>query len=146
MHRPYRDSLPPVSIGSTRATAWRICPTRTEHSLDGGRYCVRGAIFWWWFQMRICTNRGFWPSRFNPAHRWTFTIHKHQSWSPNSLNLGEMVMRLPEHRVVWLRTCDYGYDYTGGVWDRTGTPAEVHIEALLQKVGKSGLSLKTHGR
>ena len=90
--------------------------------------------------------QGFWPSRFNPAHRWTFTIHKHQSWSPNSLNLGEMVMRLPEHRVVWLRTCDYGYDYTGGVWDRTGTPAEVHIEALLQKVGKSGLSLKTHGR
>ena len=78
--------------------------------------------------------QGFWPSRFNPAHRWTFTAHKSESWSPASIRFTDIISPLPRHKLVWLRTCDYGYDYTGGVWDRTGTNAEVHIEALVQKI------------
>ena len=77
---------------------------------------------------------GSWPSRFNPDHRWTFTVHKSRSWSPVSLNLAELVASLPGHQVRWLRTCDDGYDYGGGVWDRTGGPVEAHIEALVCKV------------
>lgn len=77
--------------------------------------------------------QGQWPSRFNQGHRWTFTLHKSHSWSPRSLNLADLVVTLPGHRLWWLRTCDYGYDYGGGVWDRTGSPAEAHLEALVQK-------------
>lgn len=107
----------------------------------------RSALLRWWEVLRPgghllvvvpdedLYEQGFFPSRFNPAHRWTFTIHKSASWSPVSLNLTELVAPLPNHRTLWLRTCDAGYDYTGGVWDRTAGPVEVHIEALLQKHG-----------
>jgi hypothetical protein len=82
--------------------------------------------------------QGHWPSRFNPDHKWTFTLHKTHSWSPVSINLAELVATLPGHRVEWLRTLDSGYDYTGGVWDRTGGLAEAHIEALVWKTGVAG--------
>jgi SAM-dependent methyltransferase len=78
--------------------------------------------------------QGAWPSRYNPDHKWTFTIHKSASWSPASINVTELVATLPGHQVHWLRTCDDGYDYGGGVWDRTGGLAETHIEALVLKV------------
>jgi len=45
-----------------------------------------------------------------------------------------LVASLPNRRLVWIRTCDDGYDYSGGVWDRTGGPAEAHIEVLVQKL------------
>jgi SAM-dependent methyltransferase len=79
--------------------------------------------------------QGIWPSRFNGDHKWTFTIHKPSSWSPVSINLSELAASLPRHRIEWLRTLDYGYDYTGGVWDRTLGHAEAHIEALVRKMG-----------
>lgn len=77
--------------------------------------------------------QGFWPSCFNGDHRWTFTIHKSMSWSPVSINLTDLLATLSGHRIRWLRLCDHGYDYSGGVWDRTGGPAEAHIEALVEK-------------
>lgn len=80
--------------------------------------------------------QGIWPSRFNPDHKWTFTIDKQQSWSPVSVNLTELVARLPPHRVLWLRTCDDGYDHAPGVWDRTRGPAGAHIEVLVQKLAE----------
>lgn len=80
--------------------------------------------------------QGIWPSRFNPDHKWTFTIDKQQSWSPVSVNLTELVARLPPHRVLWMRTCDDGYDHAPGVWDRTRGPAEAHIEVLVQKLAE----------
>lgn len=78
--------------------------------------------------------QGSWPSRYNRGHRWTFTIHKSRSWSPVSINLTELAATLPQHQVLWLRTCDYGYDYSGGVWDRTSGPAEAHIELAVRKL------------
>jgi hypothetical protein len=36
--------------------------------------------------------------------------------------------------VHWIRTCDYGYDYSGGIWDRTATLAEAHIEVQAEKL------------
>lgn len=78
--------------------------------------------------------QALWPSRFNAGNRWTFTIHKTRSWSPVSINLTELAATLPHHQVLWLRTCDYGYDYSGGVWDRTGGPAEAHIELAVRKL------------
>jgi ADP-heptose:LPS heptosyltransferase len=77
--------------------------------------------------------QGQWPSRFNGDHRWTFTIHKSGSWSPRSLNLADLLAELPGHRIRSLRTCDAGYDPSGGVWDRTHGPAEAALEALVWK-------------
>jgi SAM-dependent methyltransferase len=76
--------------------------------------------------------QGLWPSRFNGDHKWTFTIHKSRSWSPASINLTELIAALPEHRALWLRTCDDRYDHAEGIWDRTPA-AEAHIEAMVQK-------------
>jgi hypothetical protein len=78
--------------------------------------------------------QGVWPSRFNAGHRWSFTIHKSPSWSPVSINLADLLSPLSRHRILWLRTCDDGYDHGGGAWDRTHGPAEAHIEALLVKM------------
>jgi len=78
--------------------------------------------------------QGIWPSRFNTGHLWSFTSSKASSWSSASVNVTELVASLPNRRLVWIRTCDDGYDYSGGVWDRTGGPAEAHIEVLVQKL------------
>jgi SAM-dependent methyltransferase len=78
--------------------------------------------------------QGCWPSRYNGDHKHTFTVSKDLSWSPASINLAELVAELPNRRVLWIRTCDNGYDYSGGVWDRTGGPAEAHIEVLVRKL------------
>lgn len=79
--------------------------------------------------------QGSWPSRFNAGHRWTFTIRKSESWSPVSINLAELLVTLPSYKILSLQTCDSGYDYRGGVWDRTHGRAEAAIEALVQKTG-----------
>jgi SAM-dependent methyltransferase len=77
--------------------------------------------------------QGFWPSRFNGDHKWTFTIDKDSSWSPVSINLTQLVSTLRCRRTIWIRLCDDGYDYSPEVWDRTSGSAEAHIEVLLRK-------------
>lgn len=78
--------------------------------------------------------QGHWPSPFNTDHKATFTIEKEKSWSPVSRNLTEMAARLADFEVVSIRRIDAGYDYSGGVWDRTlGDHAEAHIEMILKK-------------
>jgi predicted SAM-dependent methyltransferase len=37
--------------------------------------------------------RGHWPSRSNPDHKWTFTMCKVKSWSPRSINLTDLAQR-----------------------------------------------------
>lgn len=54
--------------------------------------------------------QGFWPSRFNRDHKWTFTIAKRASWSPVSVNLLELAQSLPGGEVVDIRLFDNGYD------------------------------------
>jgi SAM-dependent methyltransferase len=54
--------------------------------------------------------QGFWPSRFNRDHKWTFTIAKRESWSPVSVNLLDLARSLPGGEVVDIRLFDQGYD------------------------------------
>jgi SAM-dependent methyltransferase len=54
--------------------------------------------------------QGFWPSRFNRDHKWTFTIAKHASWSPVSVNLLDLAKSLPGGEVLDMRLFDTGYD------------------------------------
>jgi SAM-dependent methyltransferase len=65
-----------------------------EHMND-----VHNALFEWWKLVRPggslflivpdedLYEQGYWPSRFNSDHKWTFTISKYRSWSPKSINL-----------------------------------------------------------
>jgi SAM-dependent methyltransferase len=53
--------------------------------------------------------QGFWPSRFNADHKWTFTISKQASWSPVSINLFDLVRTLPGSEIVDIRLQDAGY-------------------------------------
>jgi SAM-dependent methyltransferase len=53
--------------------------------------------------------QGFWPSRFNRDHKWTFTIAKSTSWSPVSINLLDLVQDLPGAVVQDIRLQDSAY-------------------------------------
>lgn len=88
-----------------------------EHMRD-----PRAAIAQWWHLVRPggalfvivpdedLYEQGFWPSRFNRDHKWTFTIAKHASWSPVSVNLLDLAKSLPGGELVDLRLFDEGYD------------------------------------
>ncbi|MGE0358779.1 MAG: methyltransferase domain-containing protein [Burkholderiales bacterium] len=53
--------------------------------------------------------QGYWPSRFNRDHKWTFTIAKRESWSPVSVNLLDLARALPGGELVDIRLFDNGY-------------------------------------
>jgi len=86
-----------------------------EHMRD-----PRAAIAQWWALVRPggvlfvivpdedLYEQGFWPSRFNRDHKWTFTIAKRQSWSPVSVNLLDVAKSLPGGEVVDIRLFDHG--------------------------------------
>ena len=82
--------------------------------------------------------QGGWPSRFNPDHKWTFTVYKRASWSPRSVNVlglvGSLAPRAAVERVVLHR--DFFDDAPAAVGrDQTRTlVAECAIEFVLRKV------------
>lgn len=87
-----------------------------EHMLDPQR-----AIGQWWSLVRDggilflivpdedLYEQGFWPSRFNSDHKWTFTIAKQKSWSPVSINLFDLVRALPQAEIIDIKLQDHGY-------------------------------------
>lgn len=74
-----------------------------------------------------------WPSVFNDDHKHTFTLHKHQSWSPVSINLIDLVRYLPDHEVLRYEVCADGYECSTEVWDRSAEGAETAIAIVLRK-------------
>ncbi|MFA8356905.1 tetratricopeptide repeat protein [Burkholderia ubonensis] len=81
--------------------------------------------------------QGVFPSRFNPDHKWTFTIQKPQggSWSPRSINLLETLITfsavLEVERIQLTREF---FDDTLCGQDQTLSPnAECAIELVLRK-------------
>lgn len=55
--------------------------------------------------------QGFWPSRFNPDHKTTFTLQKEESWSPVSHNVIDLVESLPNSECISIELQDRHYDY-----------------------------------
>lgn len=55
--------------------------------------------------------QGVFPSRFNPDHKWTFTIKKRQSWSPRSINLADLASQL-DGEIISLELQDHNFDYS----------------------------------
>lgn len=133
------QELPGIELESL---SWVYSSHCLEHVRD-----PRAAIVRWWEVLRPggylyvvvpdedLYEQGQWPSVYNTDHKHTFTAHKDGgSWSLASVNLADLLPLLPGHRLVWLRTCDYGYDHAPGVWDRTRKGGEAQIELLVQKV------------
>ena len=54
--------------------------------------------------------QGIFPSRFNGDHKVTFTIAKEKSWSPVSINVLDLVLSLPQSKLVKIVLQDYKYD------------------------------------
>lgn len=93
----------------------------SSHCLEH-MYNPREALHQWW---ALVKNGGFlivivpdedlyeqgeFPSRFNPDHKWTFTISKYSSWSPVSLNLIELAQSLPESEILSIALQDNEYN------------------------------------
>lgn len=80
--------------------------------------------------------QGIWPSVFNSDHRNSFTTWKNREEAPpHSLSLLELVMNLPNSKLISLSICDKGYDYgklkPQKPVDQCG--AERQIELILEK-------------
>ena len=81
---------------------------------------------------------GNWPSRFNPDHKWTFTIMKEQSWSEKSINVLDLLR--PFAGKIEVEKIELVRDFFRDAWvaeqiDQTRTPvAECCIEIILKKL------------
>ncbi len=81
---------------------------------------------------------GNWPSKFNPDHKWTFTILKETSWSPVSINVVELLQEFVS--LVEIEKLELLRDFFRNDWvkeqiDQTRTPvAECGIEIILRKI------------
>jgi len=79
--------------------------------------------------------QGIWPSNKNLDHKWSFTIWKEQSWSPNSINVLFLLQSLGNSADIRsIRVEDSGYRYSVGNFDQTLTPtSESAIEFIVRK-------------
>ena len=77
--------------------------------------------------------QGVFPSRYNPDHKWTFTINKAASWSLRSVNVIELVSSLPNGHLIKLETQDRGYDYALANQDQTLGEAMAQICFVVKK-------------
>ncbi len=72
--------------------------------------------------------QGVFPSRFNSDHKATFTIAKAHSWSPVSINVLDLVRRLPGAELVSIVLQDHGYDRSlqrqGEAWSGPDTAVD----------------------
>lgn len=80
--------------------------------------------------------QGVFPSRFNPDHKWTFTIFKESSWSSKSINILDLLKDLEHCKIIKIELVDTYYDYSKKNEDQTRGKAEAFIEVVLQKVKK----------
>ena len=75
------------------------------------------------------------PSTFNTDHKWSFTIGKASSWSPQSINLIELLKTVVDRVAIQkIELLDTNYLYGAERFDQTMTlVGESAIEMILQK-------------
>lgn len=80
--------------------------------------------------------QGRFPSTFNSDHKWTFTMHKKDSWSARSINLMDLLGEFSgEAQTVKLELLDATYRYKLDRFDQTLTPVgEAAIEFVMRKL------------
>lgn len=77
--------------------------------------------------------QGVFPSKYNPDHKWTFTIYKEKSWSPKSINIVDLLYKLPGYQILKIFLADTNYDYSQLNVDQTQGKAEAFIEVVVKK-------------
>jgi ubiquinone/menaquinone biosynthesis C-methylase UbiE len=79
--------------------------------------------------------QGFWPSRYNHDHKFTFTINKFKSWSPVSINVFNLLENFNNKVTVKkVELLDATFKYTTEKYDQTAQGfADSAIEIILQK-------------
>ena len=81
--------------------------------------------------------KGVFPSRFNPDHKWTMTIQKKASWSEKSVNVMELLQSFGDQiKVLKIELIeDFYRSHLKKDIDQTGTPvAECSIEFVVRKL------------
>jgi SAM-dependent methyltransferase len=78
--------------------------------------------------------QGFFPSKYNYDHKWTFTIYKQKSWCSKSINILDFLMGLKNCKIITIGIIDTNYDYAKKNEDQTRGEAEAFIEVVIQKV------------
>jgi len=118
----------------------------SSHCLEHMRSPSRALGNW----IRICKPGGYlvimvpdedlyeqsvWPSTFNADHKWSFTIGKASSWSPQSINLIELLKTVVDRVAIQkIELLDTNYLYGAERFDQTMTlVGESAIEMVLQK-------------
>jgi SAM-dependent methyltransferase len=88
--------------------------------------------------------QGVFPSTFNRDHKWTFTIHKQESWSERSINLIDLARKLgPEAELVRIEQLSSNYRFDLPRFDQTLTPVgECGIEMVIRKRPESEVLAK----
>jgi hypothetical protein len=86
--------------------------------------------------------QGVFPSAFNKDHKWTFTMFKEKSWSPNSINVVSLVQKLGASAdLVKLELVDSTYRYNLPRYDQTLAPVgECCIEVIIRKRSSAELA------
>ncbi len=79
--------------------------------------------------------QGVFPSTYNKDHKWTFTIHKKNSWSPKSINLFGLITKFSDQtEIIKIEFLDSTFRYNLPRFDQTLTPVgECGIEVVLRK-------------
>jgi SAM-dependent methyltransferase len=79
--------------------------------------------------------QGQFPSRFNPDHKWTFTISKSSSWSPKSISLLAFLHGFADRaEVLKIELLNETFRYSVRDFDQTLTPvAESAIEFIVRR-------------
>jgi SAM-dependent methyltransferase len=79
--------------------------------------------------------QGVWPSTFNTDHKFTFTIGKSASWSPQSINVINLLQEVWEAvDILKIELLDTGYFYGAQRFDQTLTLlGESAIEIILRR-------------
>lgn len=78
--------------------------------------------------------QGVFPSIWNNDHKWTFSIHKANSWSSKHINILELIKILTDCNIIKIELIDTNYNYNLKNIDQTRLDAEAFIEIILQKI------------
>jgi predicted SAM-dependent methyltransferase len=76
-----------------------------------------------------------WPSRYNPDHKWSFTLYQGRKRLPKSINIFDLLTLVWEDiTIIKTERIEAGYRYDLGDTDQTALAiAECAIEVVLRK-------------
>lgn len=79
---------------------------------------------------------GHFPSKYNPDHKWTFSLLKQKNTNVRSINIIELLSSLKNARVLKLEVQDNNYNYLLEETDQTLGNATAQICCCIQKSEK----------